>query len=194
MLRWVETLTGLCGHMSQYVEDSGLGPCTQLLHLLPTSKIPALTEFLQVCIFCHVLQGKTNHLSLSLRVLLTDFLQKTSPHLPLQGLPDVWTDIFWEMMLNFLKQNRLNTSWFKLEIKRNSSCRHHPHHGCISGHVLLGWVLLPGSHTEWHGPWWVLSYMKAQEILLFQKDLCYWPVNCLNSPLGMHSFGLKSFF
>lgn len=107
-------------------------------------------------------------------------------------LSDVWTDIFWEMMLNFLEQNRLNTSWFKLEIKRKSSCRHHPHQRCISGHVPLGWVLLPGSHTEWHGPWWILSYMKAQESLLFQKDLCYWPVNCLNSLLGMHSFGLKS--
>lgn len=88
MLRWVEALKGLCGHMSQYIEDSGLGPWTQLLHLLPASKIPALTEFLQVHFFCHVLEGKTNHLSLSLRVLLTDFLQKPSPHLPLQVI--VW--------------------------------------------------------------------------------------------------------
>lgn len=122
-------LLGQCGALVPAARSSGGRapggtrgpvPCAPLRHLLPTSDITALTGFRSATTFRPVLRGRSNHLRLSLGVLLADFLRKPTPHLPRQTRASRLNRPVrggWAMMPNFWN----NMCWFELRRKKRIS-------------------------------------------------------------------------
>lgn len=95
----------------------------------------ALTGFRSATTFRPVLRGRSNHLRLSLGVLLADFLRKPTPHLPRQTRASRLNRPMrggWAMMPNFWN----NMCWFELRRKKeNFKLSTSPSQGWISAHV-----------------------------------------------------------